>query len=70
MTTENFIRHEFNHVCEVIPMGELRVRIPNELHKALKQEALNKGTTLKKLVTNILEKYIKSLRERERKGEK
>jgi predicted HicB family RNase H-like nuclease len=43
-------------------MGELRVTIPDELHKALKQEALNKGTTLKKLVTNILEKYVKDMR--------
>lgn len=58
------------YMCKVIPMGELRVRISNELHKALKQEALNKGTTLKKLVTDMLEKYIKSLHERERKREK
>lgn len=40
-------------------MGELRVFIPDQLHRALKFKALKEGKTLKKLVTEILEKGVK-----------
>lgn len=51
-------------------MGELRVHIPNGLHKALKQIALDKGVTLKKLIIDILEEYVIDTRKRREKGEK
>jgi predicted HicB family RNase H-like nuclease len=38
-------------------MGELRVNIPNELHKELKRKALDKGISLKQLVIDILESH-------------
>ena len=38
-------------------MGELRLSIPNELHKELKQRALDKGVSLKQLILDIFEKY-------------
>lgn len=38
-------------------MGELRLSIANELHKALKQKALDKGVSLKQLILDILENY-------------
>lgn len=50
-------------------MGELRVQIRNELHKALKQIALEKGITLKKLIADILEEYVTDVRKRGDKGE-
>ena len=40
-------------------MGELRVFIPDQLHQTLKIKALKEGKTLKKLVTEILEKGVK-----------
>ncbi len=38
-------------------MGELRLLIPNGLHKSLKKRALDKGISLKQLIVNILEGY-------------
>jgi len=38
-------------------MGELRLSIPNELHKELKQRALDKGVSLKQLIFDIFENY-------------
>ena len=38
-------------------MGELRLSIPNELHKELKQRALDKGVSLKQLILDIFENY-------------
>jgi len=38
-------------------MGELRLSIPNELHKELKQRALDKEVSLKRLILDILESY-------------
>lgn len=43
--------------CEVYHMGELRLSIPNELHKELKQRALDKEVSLKRLILDILESY-------------
>jgi len=39
-------------------MGELRVSIPDELHRKLKQKALELNITLKKLVVALLKKGI------------
>jgi predicted HicB family RNase H-like nuclease len=49
-------------------VGELRVQIPNELHKKLKQLALDKGVTLKKLIADILGEYVTDTSKREEKG--
>jgi predicted HicB family RNase H-like nuclease len=38
-------------------MGELRLSIPNGLHKELKQRALDKGVSLKQLILDIFENY-------------
>ncbi len=38
-------------------MGELRLSIPNKLHKELKQRALDKGVSLKQLILDIFENY-------------
>ena len=38
-------------------MGELRLSIPKELHKELKQKALDKGITLKQLILDIFQNY-------------
>ncbi|GAI39121.1 unnamed protein product [marine sediment metagenome] len=38
-------------------MGELRLSIPNELHKELKQKALDKGISLKQLIIDIFKSY-------------
>lgn len=40
-------------------MGEIRLSIPNNLHKELKQIALDKGITLKQLIIDIFEEYTK-----------
>ncbi len=40
-------------------MGEIRVAISNELHKELKQIALDKGTSLKQLIVDIFARYAK-----------
>ena len=46
-------------------MKELRLQIADELHKQLKQRALDEGVTLKHLTTKALEEYI-----RRREGQK
>ena len=46
-------------------MKELRLQITEELHKQLKQAALDEGVTLKRLTTNALEEYIRRYREKE-----
>ena len=40
-------------------MGEIRLSIPNELHKELKQIALNKEISLKQLIVGVLERYTR-----------
>ena len=40
-------------------MGDLRIPVPDELHKALKLEALKQNKTLKQLVVEILEEAMK-----------
>lgn len=42
---------------EMTPMGELRLVISDQLHRKLKQIALEKNTTLKGLVATILTEY-------------
>lgn len=41
-------------------MKELRLQVSEELHRQLKQMALDKGATLKSLLTSALEKYVRS----------
>ena len=41
-------------------MGDLRIPVPDELHKALKLEALKQNKTLKQLVVEILEEGVKN----------
>jgi len=53
-------------LCGVDQVGEIRIRIPNDLHKALKQLAIDRGITLKKLITDILEDYITNTKKGER----
>ncbi len=38
-------------------MGELRLSIPNGIHKRLTQKALDREISLKKLIIDILEGY-------------
>jgi len=40
-------------------MGEIRVNIANEIHKMLKQKAIDENTSLKELVPRIIEEYLK-----------
>lgn len=44
---------------EELEVSELRVGIPDDLHKALKRKALEEESTLKQLVINICYSYIK-----------
>ena len=46
--------YQYNHVIEVTQLGELRFSIPDKLHKELKRMALDKGVSLKRLLTDIL----------------
>ena len=41
-------------------MGDLRIPVPDALHKALKLEALKQNKTLKQLVGEILEEGVKN----------
>ena len=41
-------------------MGDLRIPVPDELHKALKLEALKQNKTLKQLVVELLEEGVKN----------
>lgn len=47
-------------LMEELEVGELRVDIPDDLHKALKRRALDESSTLKELVTKICHSFIKS----------
>ena len=38
-------------------MGELRISIPDDLHKQLKKMALDEGSSLKKVVIQVLKAY-------------
>ena len=38
-------------------MGELRISIPNDLHKRLRMMALDDGTSLKDMVISVLKEY-------------
>ncbi len=38
-------------------MGEIRFPISDELHKELKQIALDRGVSLKKLIVDIFKRY-------------
>jgi hypothetical protein len=44
---------------EVIDMGEIRVRIPQKMHKKLKQKAIEEDTTLKEIIIKALNEYLK-----------
>jgi len=46
-------------VSEVIHLGELRIIIPDKIHKKLKRMAIDKGITLKQLITDIFELHTK-----------
>ena len=46
-------------MLHMIEMGDLRIPVPDELHKALKLEALKQNKTLKQLVVEILEEAMK-----------
>lgn len=46
-------------------MKEVRLQITEELHKQLRQKALDDGLTLKRLTTTALEEYIRGCREEE-----
>ena len=39
-------------------MGELRIIIPPELHKRLKQRAVDRGISIKELVPEIIRDYL------------
>ena len=47
-------------------MKELRLQITEDLHKKLKQTALDESLTLKRLMTDALEEYIRRRRKEER----
>jgi len=46
-------------------MKEIRLQITEELHKKLKQTALDESLTLKRLTTDALEEYIRRRKEEE-----
>lgn len=48
---------QLHDVCEVNQLGEIRVSIPDQLHRELKQVALDKGTSLKQLIVDVLQLY-------------
>ena len=48
-----------HHVCEVTHLGELRLVIPDKLHKKLKKIAVDKEISLKQLITDLFELYTK-----------
>lgn len=48
-----------HHVCEVTHLGELRLFIPDKLHKRLKKIAIDRGISLKQLIADIFELYTK-----------
>ncbi len=50
-------------------MKELRLQITEELHRQLKQTALDESLTLKRLTTNALEEYIRRRQEKESPGQ-
>jgi len=50
-------------MCEVNQLGEIRVSIPNKLHKELKQIALDRGTTLKQLIVDVFGRYTEGYRQ-------
>ena len=39
-------------------MGEIRISLPNDLHKQLRRMALDDGTSLKDLVAKVLKAYV------------
>ncbi|MBI4303491.1 MAG: hypothetical protein HY665_04040 [Chloroflexi bacterium] len=41
-------------------MGELRVDIPNDIHKALRKIAVDENSSLKQLVVNVLHDYLEA----------
>lgn len=45
-------------------MKELRLQVTEELHRQLKQTALDENLTLKRLTTNALEEYIRRRQEK------
>ena len=46
-------------------MKELRLQVTEELHRQLKQTDLDENLTLKRLMTNALEEYIRRRKEKE-----
>lgn len=58
------------HVCEVIHLGELRLSIPDKLHKKLKKTAIDRGVTLKELITEIFEMFTKDTKNDVKKSPK
>ena len=46
-------------------MKELRLQITEELHKQLRQTALDESLTLKRLMTEALEEYVRRRQEEE-----
>jgi hypothetical protein len=59
-----------NDVIGNIEMGELRIDVPNELHKSLKRVALDKGISLKVLIPEIFSLYIKEQKRKEASPQK
>ena len=55
-------------VKESTQVKQVRFDIPDDLHKALKQKALDESLTLKALVTKICEQYVGIQTGDERKG--
>jgi hypothetical protein len=58
------------HVCEVIHLGELRLSIPDKLHKKLKKIAIDRGVTLKELTTDIFELFTEDTKNKVKKSSK
>ena len=58
--------HAINHIYHMIhTMKELRLQITEELHKQLRQRALDEELTLKRLTTKALEEYIRKRQKEE-----
>ncbi|NQT74463.1 MAG: hypothetical protein HQ553_17120 [Chloroflexi bacterium] len=55
-----------NDVSEVRKLGELRLTIPNGLHKKLKLIALEKESSLKQLIIDVLEGYTQNTQKQQK----
>lgn len=55
---------------EVITVGKLMVELPNNLHGELKKKAAAQHSTLKTIITDLIEDYLSAPAKEQARGEK